>query len=98
MVDVDKESFFQTLEQRPTHAVALEQDDSIVRRNGFGLNHAIGEGKVLINTRDAIVHDDFGVFAHDAQNLAAGKGRTDAVSIGSGVRGYNEAATHPNFL
>jgi hypothetical protein len=43
------------------------------------------------------VHDNFGLFAHHAQNLATGKGRADAVSIGPRVRGHDEAATRPNF-
>ena len=98
MVNVDEEAFFQSLEQRAPGAVAFEQDDGIVRGDGIGLNDAIGEGKVLVNARDAVVHDDFGVLAHDAQNLATGKGRANAVSVGPGVRGHHEAATRPNFL
>ncbi len=98
MVNIDEETFFEPLEKRAPGAVAFEQDDGIVGRNGIGLNHAVGERKILVDTRDAIVHDNFGIFAHDAQNLATGKGRADAVSIGPGVRGDDEPATRPNFL
>jgi hypothetical protein len=43
------------------------------------------------------VYDDFGVFAHHAQDLATGQGRADAVSVGPDVRGHYEAATRANF-
>jgi hypothetical protein len=59
---------------------------------------SIGEGKVLVDTRDAVVHDDFGVFAHHAQDLATGEGGADAVPVGPGVRGHYEAAPRANFL
>jgi hypothetical protein len=62
------------------------------------MNGAIGEGKVLIDTGDAIVHDDFGVFAHDAQDLAASEGRADAVSVRPSVRGHDKTPPRPNFL
>jgi hypothetical protein len=62
------------------------------------MHGAIGEGKALVDTRHAIVHDDFGVFAHDPQNLSASQGRADAVSVGPGVRGHYEAASCANFL
>jgi len=101
MVNVDEEAFLETLEQRALDAVAFEQNDGAVPRevrgDSIGMNDAIGEGKALVDTRDAIVHDDFGIFAHDAQNLAAGEGRADAVSVGPGMRGHNEAAARPNF-
>ena len=67
-------------------------------RHGVRLNSAIGERKVLINPRDAIVHDDLRILAHDAQNLSTGKRRADAVSVGPRVRGHDETATRPNFL
>jgi hypothetical protein len=44
------------------------------------------------------MHDDFGILAHDAQDLATGKGRSDAVAVGPGVRGHDETAARPNFL
>ena len=97
MVNIDEETFVEPFEQRAPRAVALQQNDGIVRRNGIGLNHAVGERKILVDTRDAIVHDNFGILAHHAQNLATGKGRADAVSIGPRVRGHDEAATRPNF-
>ena len=98
MVNVDKETFFQTFEKRAPDAVAFEHDDGIVPGDVIDLDDAIGEGKVLIDARHAIVHDDFGIFSHDAQDLAAGEGRADAVSVGTGVRSHHEAATRPNFL
>jgi hypothetical protein len=98
MVNIDEEALFKTLEQRAADAVAFEQDNSIVRGDGIGLNDTIGKGKVLINARDAIMHDDVGIFAHDAQDLATGKGRADAVAVGPGVRGHDKPATRPNFL
>jgi len=98
MVNVDEETFFQTFEKRAPDAVALQQDDSIVRGDGIGPNDVIGKGKVLVDSRNAIVHDDFGILPHDAQDLATGEGRADAVSIRPRVRGHDEAATRPNFL
>jgi hypothetical protein len=44
------------------------------------------------------MHDDVGIFPHDPQNLATGKGRADAIAVGPGVRGHDETATRPNFL
>ncbi len=98
MVNVDEETVFEALEQRAPDAVAFEQDDRIVRGNNLGLNDAVREGKVLVDTGNAVVRDDFGVFPHDAQDLATGKGGANAVSVGPGVRGHDKAATRPNFL
>jgi hypothetical protein len=44
------------------------------------------------------MHDHVGHFAHDAQDLGAGKGRADAVSVGPGVRSNDEPLPRPNFL
>ena len=74
MVNVDQETLFEALEKRAPHAVAFEQDDSVVRRYGIRPNGAIGKRQVLVNTRNAVVHDDFCILAHGAQNLTAGKG------------------------
>jgi hypothetical protein len=97
MVNTDEETLFQTFEKRAPDAVAFQQDDGIVPGDNIGLNDAMGEGKVLIDARDAIVHNDFGVLSHDAQDLATGKGRADGVSVGTGVRSHHQAATRPNF-
>ncbi len=72
MVNVDEETVFEALEQRAPDSVAFEQDDSIVRGDSVGLNDALGERKVLVDSRHAIVHHDFSVLAHDPQNLATG--------------------------
>jgi hypothetical protein len=52
MVDVDEEAVFQTLEQRAPDAVAFQQYNGVVRGDDIGLNGAIGEGKILVNTRE----------------------------------------------
>jgi hypothetical protein len=98
MVNVDEVAFFKTRKQRAADAVAFEQDDRIVRGDGIGPNDVIGEREVVINTWDPVMHDDFGILAHDAQDLATGKGRSDAVAVGPGVRGHDETAARPNFL
>src|SRR5271166_4827861 len=98
MVNIDQETFFETRQKCALDAVAFEQDDRVVSGYGVGLNGALGEWKILINARDAIMHDDFRIFAHNAQNLAARQGRANAVSIRPRVRGNDEAATRPNFL
>src|SRR5207302_6795949 len=102
MVNVDEKTFFETIEKRAPDAVAFEQDDGAVPGevcgDRVGLNDAIGERKVLIDTRNAVVHDDFGVLAHHAQDLAAGQGRAYAVPIGPSVRGHHKTAACANFL
>jgi hypothetical protein len=97
MVNVDEEAFFKTPEQRAPDAVAFEQDNGIVPGDNIGLNDAMGEGKVLVDAGDAIVHNDLGVLSHDAQDLATGEGGADGVSVGPGVRSHHDAATRPNF-
>ena len=98
VIDVDEEALFQAIEQRAPHAVTLQQDDSIIAEERLGLNRAIGKRKILVDARDAIVDDDFRVFAHDTQNLAAGKGRANAVAIRPRVRSHDKAVTLANRL
>ena len=62
-------------------------------RDDLRAEGAIGEGEFLVDAGDAIVDDDIGVFAHGAQDLAAGEGGADAVAVGARVRGHDEAVT-----
>jgi hypothetical protein len=64
----------------------------------MGLYGAIGEGKVLVFTGNAIVHDNFDVLSHDVQYLAQREGGADAVSVGSRVRSHDESLTSANLL
>ena len=98
MVNVDQETLFEPVEQRAPHAVAFEQYDGVVRRHSVRLNCAVSERQVLIDARYAVVHDDFRILAHGAQDLTAGKGRPDAVSIGPRVRSHHKTAARPNLL
>jgi hypothetical protein len=98
VVDVNKETFLETIEKRAPGAVAFQQDHAIVWWNRVGTYDAIGKRKVLIDAGHAVVHYDLGVFSHDAQNLATGQGRADRVSIGPGVRGHDQAVTRANCL
>ncbi len=98
MIDVDEEAIFETLKQGALNAIAFQQYDGIVYGDGIGVNDAIGKGKGVVDTRDAIVHDDLGLFAHEAKDLAEGECGADAVSVGAGVRGHHEPASRSNLL
>ena len=62
------------------------------------LNDAVGEGQVLIDAGHAIVHDHVRLLAHATEDLRAGQCRTNAVAVGTGVRGDDQASSSANFL
>src|ERR1700721_1864111 len=81
MIDIDEKAIFKTIQRGAPYAVAFQQDNRIVSGHGIRLNDPTRKRRVLINAGHSIMHDDLRVFAHDAQNLAAGESRSDAISV-----------------
>jgi hypothetical protein len=98
VIDVNQVTFVQPLEHGAPDSIAFEQDHGIVWRDILCLEGARGKWQVLINARHAIVHNDFRVLSHRAQNLATGQCGADAVSIRPGVRGNHKPLPRSNFL
>jgi hypothetical protein len=91
MIDADEKTIFETFEARPVNAVAFENDYRFVSAdNAVRLDNLVSEWERTVDARNAIVKHNVGVLAHGAQNLAAGKRRSDGVAIRPGVRGQHE--------
>ena len=55
-------------------AVTFENDGGfVVAIDAVGADDSVGEGQRLIDARNAVVQDNLGVLAHQAQNLGAGQ-------------------------
>jgi hypothetical protein len=72
MVNINEKAFFEPLKKRAARAVAFEQNYGITRRHGIRLNYQISKGKILVDARDAVMHDHDCILPHDPQNLSAG--------------------------
>jgi hypothetical protein len=92
VIDADEEAILQTFETRAMNAVAFQNDGGLVSTSDpVGLDNFVGEGKRTINARNAVVQNDIGLLAHGPQDLAAGKGGANGVTIGTRVRSEHEA-------
>ena len=99
VIDVDEVVLLQAGQARALHAIAFQDDDRL--RLGSilgGLQHRIAEGQRAVDTRHAIAQDDVCLFAHAAQNLAAGQRRPDGVAIWPGMRGENELLSSADLI
>ena len=91
VIDVDEVVLLQAGQAGALHAIAFQDDDRLGLRSVLGgLQHRIAERQRAVDARHAIAEDDVRLFAHAAQNLAAGQRRANRIAIRPGVRGENE--------
>jgi hypothetical protein len=92
VIDADQESIFQSLKPRAMDTVTLQNDRSFISAcHTVCLHNLISEGQRSIDAGNSIVQNDIGLLSHFAQDLAAGKGRSDGVTVGTRVRGKHKS-------
>ncbi len=86
MIDADEKTVLKSLQSRALDAVSFEDKGGVVFPcDGIRMNDLICEWEALVDSRNRVFHDDLCFFAHEAQDLPAGEGRTDRIAIRAGV-------------
>src|SRR5580692_1881284 len=74
VVDADQEVIFESGQAGALNTVTFENDGGFkIAVDVVGVDYGIGEGQGLIDAGNTVAQDNFGVFAHEAQNLCAGQ-------------------------
>ena len=72
-------------------AVTFQDDGSIVISvHPIRFHHCVGKGQRLVDAGNTIVQNNFGVFVHGAQDLAASQRRSHSISIRARVGGKDK--------
>ena len=87
MVDIDKETVFQSLQARALYAVTLQNDGRVaITINVGAMKDAFRVWQHFVDHRDTIAHDYLGALTHLAQDLGKGQRRAYGVAVRPRVR------------
>jgi hypothetical protein len=99
VVDVDKVVPLKPTQPSTGYAVALENNCRLGLRSMSDLmEHGVGIRQWSINAGNAVAENHVRLFAHTAQNLAAGECRSDGIAIGPRVRGKDKLLPSPYLM
>jgi hypothetical protein len=99
VVDADQEMVFEAREPRTLYAIAFENNGGfVVSVHAVSLTDTIGKRQWLIDSWNPVAKNDFGILAHQPENLGTSEGGANSVAIGTSVRGQQKPAPFLDLL
>src|SRR6185503_9400382 len=91
VIDVDDELLFEIDQPWARNVGTLDHKHGVIRRIDHGSDaYIVCAGKLLVSVWNRIAHDDFDVFIKRAQQPVKTERRSEAVAVGTDMRGDRE--------
>src|SRR5947207_15237166 len=91
VIDVDDELFSQVCHTGTSDVGALNHENSVIRRIDCRSDpHLSSAGQLLVGVWHRVAHDDLDIFVERAQQPVQTERRSEAIAIGTNMRGDRE--------